>query len=238
MTLLSSNRGKLLAGKPIQVGFFEIKPFTLGEMVEIEKEYNEAIGILLLDAEKLKVEGLEDQSSFEIVSLLASKSREFAEMVLSSLQLIVDPDFEFHGGFFHVGERILMEEEWEKMRTVIMLQNALPLPKEEKEEFNPADERAAKMREKIEANKKRIAKLKEKKKDDYGLYDMVSKFCSKSPNTNIVDVWNYTIFQFYSQFKDLIQTSSYEDRYMALINGAADPKKEKLVHWTEKLKEE
>lgn len=238
MTLLNSIKGKLLAGKPIKVGFFELRPFTLGEMVEIEKEYNESIGVLLIDKEKLKVEGLEDKSTFEIVSMLSSKSEEFAQLVLSSLQLIVDKNFQFHGGLFHIGEHIMDSDLWDEMRKVIMLQNALPLPKEKKDEFNPADEKAARIRAKIEANKKRIAKLKEKQREDYGLYDMVSKFCSKSPNTNIVEVWNYTIFQFYVQFKDLIQTSSYEDKYIALVNGAADPKKEKLVHWTEKLKEE
>ncbi len=125
------------------------------------------------------------------------------------------------------------ENNYEDFKEVLMLQNCIKSTKSE-DGYNPADDKARELIEKIKKTKEEINKIKANDGKNLNLLDLVSAFCASNKNVDIVRVWDLNIFQFNDQFKRTQLVSDYEISIQSLLHGA-DAKKVKINHFIAKM---
>jgi hypothetical protein len=235
--------GRLSIGSPIPVENFFIYPFKIKEVIELEDEYYKIISPLLISEEDLKMPELEEVSFAKLIALKSYYDKDFKRMMLKSLSRVTKTEVKFDSEYYVINNTYLTGETWNKIRETILEQNVLDeksLKKKDGEDFNPGNEKAEEMREKFKKNREKIEKIKKKKSSEQNNYliDAINNFCAKSPNTNLIQVQEFTLFMFWSQYSALIGTDTYDKQTQAIFAGA-DPKKMKAPHWAEqKIKKE
>ena len=99
---------------------------------------------------------------------------------------------------FYIGDInngiFIYRDNYEEIKKVLKLQNYIP---DKKEEFNPANEKAKKLMEKIKRNRKTNNAVK--KDDSFELYNIISGVAWKS-HIGIDSVWDLTIYQLYDAY--------------------------------------
>lgn len=236
--------GLLSIGKPVPVGNFFIHPFKISEVIELGAEYYKIISPLLISEEDLRIPELEEVGFVQLLALKSVYDKEFKEMFLHSLSKVTREEVVFDGEYYVINKTYITGELWQKIRETILEQNVLDekalRKKDAEEDFNAGNEKALEMREKFKKNREKIEKIKKKKSSEQNNYliDAINNFCAKSPNTNIIQVQEFTLFMFWSQYSALIGTDTYDKQTQAIFAGA-DPKKMKAPHWAEqKIKKE
>jgi len=233
-------RGLLLAGEPIALREWSVRPKTLREIVKKEEEYNRAIGMLLIGPQTLGVEdgSLSDLSQFTLISLMSALNEEMATQIALTLEFFLEQSVRFEVDSFFVGNSIFEESDWENLKKIVFAQAKTSedeLKKQNvKKEFNPANEEAREAMERFKSIHEEISTLKKDKRmsDENPIFNLINAFCAKSFNTNITQVWDLTYYQFRDQFEQLLKTDQYDKDFQQVLAGA-DPKKLKLVHWTQ-----
>lgn len=237
---------KLLAGEGIKIeGLGITYPLSLKEIMTVGNlAYNYYVFTLLVEKPttdtKLTVFELFLAYCYHNEELLPPLNLSFREMAIRALSLIFkEPVFYHPQGFFYLGEliqkdgiffgRILTENQFDLIRKIIRKQNYF---KEEKnEDIKYANEKARQIQEKINAMKEKIRQ--QNKDEGLKLNDIISIVASYSPNINMFNVWDLTIFQLYELYIRLMMKDTYESQFAMLLQGA-DPKELKLEHWARK----
>lgn len=222
----------LLAGNPVKVDFFYIHPWKLRDIVNPELRYYEHLFLFFVHKEDLGYpeELIEGYDILELIRARAVIGEAFEKQVLDALKAFTHEDFILQEEEFRLGDNILRPQHWEQIKNILAEENFIDLEKKE-DDFNPANKRAAEFRKRIEETRKLVSKYK--KKNEVSLGFLVNRLCAKSQNINLITVWDFTLYQFKQQLDALIVNESYDFNMMALANGNLDPKKHKIVHWTE-----
>lgn len=236
------DRSKLLAGKPIMAGnVCSVYPLTLNEIVDLENDYQIYLQWLCIDFDDL-ISGDDIQEAgfniFDVIVANCEMDNEFLDLMTSAFQTFLKEKVIFSSisKVFYVGDmserRFIDEEVFSQIQDILIQQNCIIQQKEER--FNPANEGARRIAEQLERARSKINKTKKNKNDDIDLSDIVSSFCARSRNTNILQVWDFTMYQFNNQFKRVQLGEDYDITVQSLLQGA-DPKKVKLEHYLTKL---
>lgn len=105
---------------------------------------------------------------------------------------------------------------------------------ENKPEYNPVNEKARRIAEKLNKSRKKIEKIKAKKnsKDEVTLTDFISSYCTQA-KINPNEVFStYTLFQFFIQSARESLYFEYNTNIQAMLHGASDIK---LKNWSKKI---
>jgi hypothetical protein len=229
---------KLLHGSPIElsnIGF--IYPLTLREISDIgEIQYNKLIFSATFKRDDLIIKN-HKLTPFETIWVYCYQDNLFREMFYSAIKTFMKEEIRLHeNGFFYFGKieenKIFDEEKYNEFSLIVKKQNFIKDHQEEKEEFNPHDERA---RELIEKLKYYRQKVKEKNQENgLNLSDIISIVAAHSGNLNIFTVWDLTVYQLYTLYLRLMMKENYESQFY-LLPHVSDSKSLDLKHWATKI---
>lgn len=229
---------RLIAGLPIKIDFFTIYPWKLREIIDSDNEYYQKLFIFFLRKEDLNFSEeellqLKDYDVFDLIRVKAIWGIGFQEQILTSLKAFTHEDFTFINGSFMLGDNKLRAEHWNKIKAILAEENYIDLQAmgQTEEEYNFANKKAEEFRKRAAETKRLVNQYKKKK--DVTLGFLINRFCAKSPNLNLLTIWDLTFFQFKQQFEALLSIENYDFNMTALLSGSIDPKKQKIVHWTE-----
>lgn len=226
---------RLLKGSSFFIDQIEIKPFTIGEIVEIGYEkYQQLMNIFALEVEDILKEIPEELNGITVFELyLQSGLQELFEGFISAISLflrIENPNNLSINNTFNVvinNKNIINKDNWSDICKIIQMQNCVK--KIEKEEYNPANERAKKFIEKLNKMKQELPKIK----SDITLSSMISGVAWKAQNININNIWDLTIYQLYDALNRLNLIDDYQFTFTGIYTGTVDGKKidMKKINW-------
>lgn len=226
---------KLLKGSELDVHGLKIKPHTLEELVDEVglKEYYRCIGFVSIQKkdlnEFLKLSGEEYKKTSVFQMFLMYE--QLATFVIDFLKFVTRTDEVYYASMWKS-----ITVEYEDSRVIINHKNiddiiltilkiyCISLPKEEKEEFNPANEQARKLMERIRKNRAKAPK----QKSNVDLTSIISAVAWKSNSLTIESVWKLTLYQLYDAFYRLEIIDNYDKKLSAIYAGTIDGKTEKL----------
>lgn len=234
----------LLTGKPVpipKVG--ELKQKRLMDIATIGIEhFNKMLSLLVFDVDELEIEEAEELGleTFDILLFNCLQKDDFVENVEQSLSFFFEENIYFSKqyGFFFVEDlfeqRFINKENYESIKIALKVMNGLDKRPDGKPIYNPGTKGAAIIAEQLNKARETIAKLKQKKgSKSIEFSDLISAFCAYS-NTNIIDVWNFTLYQFNNQFQRSQIIQDYDIKIKSVLAGA-DPKKMDLEHYVKKM---
>lgn len=229
-----------LLADPVQIDFFYLHFLKIREILNPVTNFNLLLALFFLEQEDLNLKGLENESQFDLIRVRCYLDEDFKDLVLKSLELFTKEVFIFENDNFILTKNsieenkdsityILTEKHWEKIKDYLILENNLNFEKKE-EEYTTKDPRVIEIKKRIAENKKIVSKYKKSKGPD--LLSLVNAFSVISSNSNLNQILDLTPYQFRNQLDQLIKTQNWDISIKSLIAGA-DPKKTKIVHWTE-----
>lgn len=226
----------VLAANPIKVDFFYVYPWRIRDIVNPELDYYAHLFLFFMRKSDLGFpEDLID--AYDILHLIrarATLSEAFQQQIIKALKAFTKEDFIFANEQFVLNENILESQHWEKIQNILAEENYIDLasikPPEE-EEFNLANKQAVEFRKRIAKTRELVNKYKKNKEVTLGF--LINRFCAQSPNINLLNVWDLTFYQFKQQLDATMAVENYTFSTSALLNGRLDPKKQKIIHWTE-----
>jgi len=228
---------KLLKGSSYFVDGIEIKPFTIGEIVEIGYEkYYQLLNIFILDVEDILnniPKELNDITVFDL--FLKSGSQELFEALINAISLFLRVENSNEFGIDNeyniiINKYKINNSNWSQICDIIQMQNCI---KKEKESYNPANEEAKKIIERIKALKK-----ENPIKESITLSSMISGVSWKSNNINILNIWDLTIYQLYDALNRLNLIDNYQFTLSGIYAGTVNGKEINMkdINWVKILK--
>lgn len=220
---------KLLAGDPIDIpNAGRVYPLTLKEIKEITLvNYNYLLVVLCYKSDM-------NQSIFNNIITNCKLDFDYQNLVLNALSCFFKDSVSILNNKFYIGEvfqnRYLDNSNYDEFYNILKLQNCM---QNTKEEYNPANEKA---RELIERIKKSKAK-NPPKKNNIDMASIISGIVWKSKTINIFNVWDLTIYQLY----DALNRMDILDNFDNVMHGyfAGTIKKEdinfKNLSWIKKI---
>ena len=238
---------KLLAGMHIDINNLGVlTPLKLKQIIDLgEQVYNELLSVLLID--KSNIEGLKEEefSNLEILMVYSYQNIEFREKVLKSLKLFLGNEFFMSNeglfycrklisdnyGLFVYKNLVLDKDPFDDFQYVLKKANHIENKKED--EIIPGNERARKFMEKLKLSKQNI-----KKPETMNLHSIISGIAWKSNNTNIINIFDLTIYQLYDAYHRLENIDNYHYTLSGLYAGTVDGKNINLskITWTKIIK--
>ena len=226
---------QLLTGQPVLIDFFYLYPWKLRDIVDPSKNYYSHLYIFFLKEDDLQLpsELTEGYELFDLIRVGAVLGEAFRKQILDALYVFTFEKFIFKNANFMLDDKILTAQHWAQIRDILAEENFVDLTKIgiKEEEYNFANSKAAEFRKR--SAKVRAEVNKYKKNKDVSLGFLINRFCTKSPNTNLLNVWDYTFYQFKQQLDATVLVENYTFNMEALLAGRLDAKKHKIVHWTE-----
>ena len=225
---------RLLAGMSIDINNLGIlTPLKLKEITSLgESNYNELLSVLLIDKEN--IDGLKDQeiSNLELLMVYSYQNIEFREKVLKALKIFLNDEFFMSNeGIFFCKDFILDKEPFDDFQYVLKCANYIENKKEP--DYIPGNERARKFMEKLKLSKQNI-----KKPETMNLHSIISGIAWKSNNTNIINIFDLTIYQLYNAYYRLENIDNYNYTLNGIYAGTVDGKNINLsnIIWSRILK--
>lgn len=247
----------LLAGNSFFIDNLEIKPFTLNEVVEFGHEnYLSALQALFIEKhvftdnmEESKVAIVEEQAGavgkntvFDYYIKYAGE--EFIKLLGYSLSFIFRTEDVVLEGDTILIDSLQREEDSEPLKIVsrdnfsliieiIKRQNNIPFETEE-DIKKPKDERARKLIEKMEQNKRALEARKQQMSEgnQFPFDDMISAITTRSNSINKFNIWDLNIYQIYDEFERINAIEGYHTSIESMMHGA---KIDDLQHWAGRL---
>lgn len=239
-------RLKLLRGSSIRVdGLGEIKPLTLGEIVDMSylkyQQYLRILTIKLEDIPNFHVFQENGKDIFDI--LISSQDVQLTTLFIESLKCFLREDnihINIPFGIVFLGElegntldRVIDKSIFAKLKDVIEMQNCLKgnvIPK-----YNAVNDKAQSIIEKLKQSSEYINKLNGKSNsDDIDISDIISAVSVKSTNVNKFNVWDFTLYQLYDEYKRLDIIGQHDISIQSILHGA-DMNKVQMKHWSSKI---
>jgi uncharacterized protein (UPF0147 family) len=237
----------LLKGCPIDIGKCKIYPLTIGEIVEVigESQYTRFLSTLMLDRTSLDISGIsspEDKREFNKLSPYgalinhAHNSEFMALLISTSLAVFIKEEITYHPkGYFYIGNekenRIITSEDFELIKEIITKQNYID-NSTSTSEFNPANDRAKQLLEKMKKAKEKMQK--QNKTEGLNLADTISIVSNFSNDINILSVWNLKIYQLYECYLRILMWDDYHNNF-TLVPHVTDNSSLNLKHWASKI---
>jgi len=227
----------LLSGQPVPVDFFFVYPWKLKDIVNPKYNYYQNLFIFFLKPEDLQLpeeflRSAEGYNIFDLIRVRAIWGKAFSDQITKALKCFTKEDFVFSQGNFLSGENVLTYENWQEIRKILAEENYIDLNKtNDEEDYNFANSKAAAFRKRAAETRRLVEKYKKKREPTLGF--LINRFTTRSPNIDITKVWDLTFYQFKQQFEALIAIENYDLNMRALLSGNVNPKKQKIVHWTE-----
>jgi hypothetical protein len=233
--MIDSYTMDLQAGDTISIGKFKVKPLRLKEIKQIrEANYNYLLSALLIDKEQLKDKPEYDakESIYEIVLEIAKEDMMFQAILLEALKTFTDEEFRLTDEglvfLYQDDEEILVtEEDFINIRSVVRKQNYIF--DDDKDAFNPANEKAKQLRERL--NKIKGDMQKKNKTEGLKLTDIISIVSAYSKSINIFNIWDLTIYQLHEEYLRLIIWDNYHVSEMHRPHMESDAQKN-IKHWS------
>jgi len=227
---------KLLKGSSFFVNEIEIKPLTLKEIVDIGyMKYQQYLNVYILDLEDILLDIPEEFNEIKIFDLLLNSGiDDLLENLLSSIYFFFKPkNIKVIENEIILDDNIINRDNWDSICEIIKIQNCVK--KAEKEEYNPANEKAREIIEKIKALKKSIPQ-----RESITLASMISGIAWKSHNINIINIWDITMYQLYDALNRLNLIDDYNFTLSGLYAGTIDGTKidMKKINWMKIIKNE
>lgn len=223
-----------ICGKPIPVGFFTVRSLTLDEIFDYGvNEYQKMLSTFFFDVGELDLGGkLEGVRNFILFTLILKEEKNLRNTLLSGLRVFTGLQFGCEEGIFTYEDKIIDEDTWEELRLVLAAQNKIKYEPKSLE-YNPIGAKAIAMHKKILETRKQVQDIKSKNNETPALADLISGLCAKHPTMNLLNVWNFTYYQFLDQLEGIQVVEKYEFALRSVLAGA-DAKKMKIKHWTSK----
>ena len=226
---------KLLAGMSIFIENLGIlTPLKLRDIIALgELNYNELLSVLLID--KSNIDGLNNQdiNNLELLMVYSYQNQDFREKTLKALKLFLNKEFFMNNeGFFYCDDLIINNDSFNYFQYVLKCANHIEIKKKE-DEIIPGNERARKFMEKLKLSKQNI-----KKPEIINLHSIISGVAWKSNNTNIINIFDLTIYQLYDAYHRLENIDNYHYTLSGLYAGTVDGKNINLsnITWSKILK--
>lgn len=256
MTNLNSidNKMRLMAGRPIYVNDIEIAPLRLSRVVEIGYiNIVKSLQILTLKVDDI-IDSVDD---FEFQAMLKMNKHQYVpydllmmseglqELVVEGLEIILDcgkvyvedKDTDNPVIVVNTVNEVFYEinrENFDEIVKVLKEQNNPSISSEEKDEdYNPSDELAKSIAEKLKRGKEIANKSKsiESGGDGVTILDIISAVTAMSNSVNKLNIWDYTIYQLYDEFARLNKI----DNYKLQVQASMWSSEIEIEHWSEPL---
>lgn len=204
----------LLAGDFIKIeNVGNIYPLTLKEIKAMDMmTYNYFLSVLCFELDNRK----NDETMFDNILRNCSMDENYSYLVLNALSSFFKEKITLEKGKFYIGEiqenRCIDNSNYEKIRYILQLQNCL---QNTIEDYNPANEEARKMIERIKKGKAN----KPTPKNNSNLASIVSGVVWKSKNVDIFNVWNLTIYQLYDALYRINLLDDFDNVMFAYYTG-------------------
>lgn len=221
---------KIFQGLPIKIGNVgQIWQFTLSQI-------NSNIGyvnyVQALNTICVEIEGIDEEGIYEWFYNQCYNETVYSEAILNALELYFGELVNFSSEGFFVGgldtNRIINKTNFSYIRKVIRRVNHLA-PPEEEEKPNFGNERARKMWEQIQANQKKLQRVKKNKSN---LSSLISGMAWKSGLHE--KVWDLTIYQLYDGLARFGVIDEVHHTLNGIYAGTIDLKsfKKEELDWT------
>lgn len=236
---------RLFAGMDLHVDNICIKPKTVNEIIRDGYSiYSEHLGILTAREEDIFKDMKIDSKLSMFDHIIMSGNDMMVDKLFNSICYFLGEDnFSFDPSLGLVfGD--LSEDEVEDIRVVngfnfneiadiIRYQNCVKYP-DSKQKYNPKNEKARKIIEKLNKGKEAVEKAKKKDNDNVNIdfLSIVSSVSAKSNTISKFNVGQLTVYQLYDEFKRLEMISGYETSILAIFNGV---EVKDLKHWSSKI---
>ncbi|WP_405101425.1 hypothetical protein [Oceanobacillus sp. FSL H7-0719] len=238
----------LLAGEPIDVGKFKVKPWTLREIVKFGNDkYSIFASHLLITVDKLRendninkdvLNGLNDYQALCMILLGDEIGR---EIFLEGLGKTLGYEFRLSEtyGIYYVNEEEVYEpfdpDSLELIQKVFNMQNYFSDGSKENE-FKPANELARKLYEQRMKARKKVQESKGKDGEGHQMENIISIVGSYSEGVNLNTIWGYTVYQLYEEYIRLIIWDDFQYNRNMLPHMDEETRNNlKLKHWGTKV---
>lgn len=228
-----------LANIPIKLGCgIVVRPLTLKEIVSIGYDiYDKYLTILLTKKESFFNEEFAKSIPVEIELYdILDENQELQEIhhwYYAALRFLLGTNnITYNEGLF-IDETKIHQKDYQEIIKIIKIQNCINSNDLIDDDFNPANERVRKLREKQLENRRKIQELKKNSGDDSNkltFFDLISILCANANGINILNVFDLNMFQFNDQFNRMKLLNDYEVNIQSILHGA-DPKKIDFKHW-------
>ena len=237
---------QFFVGIPTEIeNICKIYPVTLKEIAQVGvKNFYSYLNLFTLQEEDiedfLKQQGIEEKMTpFQFTLINADNDKQYLNNLQEAFKFFLREDnitILSENEAIILGDlkenRIVNEEIFKAICTIIAQQNMVQKSSEDERMNNPSDARAAQII-------KEGRRIREKKKDDSNLdfVDLVGSLAAKGNGLNALNVWNLTYYAFNDQFKRMQAVEGYENSRQAVLAGA-DPKKVKIEYWMQPIEKQ
>ncbi|WP_442636604.1 hypothetical protein [Rossellomorea marisflavi] len=229
MSHLSLLRG---VGIPAGKGII-VTPLTVSRIEEIgEENYNGMLSVISFKKDSLGVEAQKLQySDYEMLIHMAVDNVDLGEILKSALNIFTNKEWFInqYKGLHYIEDKAVMEideETFVAIKNIVQKQNYIN--DANKDEFNPANERAKKLRERMNKLK---GELQQKNKDNgLNLSDVVSIVSNYSNDINILNVWDLTVYQLYESYLRIKLWDDFHNNYLHIVH-MDDQDRKSMQHW-------
>ena len=242
------NKEQFFVGFPTEIdNLCKIYPVTLREIARVgAKNFYSYLNLFTLEEEDidefLKQQGIEQKlTPFQFTLINASNDKQYLDNLQEAFKFFLYEDkitiLEDNEAIV-LGElseeRLIMEDSFKAICTIISKQNMVQRSSEEERMNNPSDAKAAQIIKKIKEGRK----IREKNKNsDLDFVDLVASLAAKANGLNALNVWDLTYYAFNDQFKRMQMIEEYDNARQSILAGA-DPKKVKIEYWMKPIENE
>ena len=247
---------QLLSGLPYNFGLCYLYPPKLKDLATLgELQYKTYLSVITFDKSDIPTsrtsaipqEELDAIDTFDIICVNCNSSEEYKTKFEEALQYFIKEEVHFISdgisGLFYIGEkfdeRFITRNNFSEMKAIISKMCCLEKTEEEDimADLNIEDpieyERIKQIRLRLKKAKARqSAEEKSNVGSDITLSDLISALCGISPNLNILQVWDLSIYQFYNQFQRVKLVDDYRIQFQSAMAGATV---DDITHWLTKL---
>lgn len=236
---------KLLKGSAINIEGLIIKPHTIGELVDDVglEHYYKIVGFTSIKKSDLNevfnfdYEKLKEMTLFQMLmhhEITATYIMDFLKLTARTEEVYYVEEWMNIMVNLEDTTVIIDKENVDEIVTTILDAYCIQIEKEKEEEYNPANEHARKLIEKIRKNRANAPKPK----PNVDLASIISGVAWKSNSVNIDTIWDLTLYQLYDAFHRLEIIDNYDKTVSAIYAGTIDAKQTNLKKqlWFKKYK--
>ena len=167
-------------------------------------------------------------------------SNDMQELVLKSFSLlfqtenvIIDGELLDDMSVVIDGKYVINRDNFDDVVSMIQLQNNPEKSASDEDDYNPANELAKSIAEKLKRSKEIVEKSKALESDGDGLTipDIISAVSAMSNSLNKLNIWDLTIYQLYDEFARLTKI----DNYRLQIQASMWSSDIEIEHWSEPI---
>lgn len=167
-------------------------------------------------------------------------SNDMQELVLKSFNLLFQTENVIIDGELLDDMSVVIDEKYvinrdnfDDVVSMIQLQNNPEKSVSDEDEYNPANELAKSIAEKLKRSKEIVEKSKALESDGDGLTipDIISAVSAMSNSLNKLNIWDLTIYQLYDEFARLTKI----DNYRLQIQASMWSSDIEIEHWSEPI---